>query len=131
MRLLVLASALIARAGCSSVDTQKATVPLSTINASERFQVMVRTGNAVMDKLVYEMAFRQFGGLLPLKEKEPFTGVLEITFASSDQSWFIGTSTTTGATTAQGAGWYTGILKAAAEAQGAAKEVTFKPTETK
>ncbi|MFT3783805.1 MAG: hypothetical protein QM790_17480 [Nibricoccus sp.] len=61
-----------------------------------------------MDKLVYEMAFRQFGELLPLKEKEPYTGVMEITFASADQSWFVSSTVTTGTATAQGAGWYSG-----------------------
>ncbi len=108
MRLLPLTLSLILLCSCSSVDTQKAAAPLSVIKSSERFQVMVRTGYPVMDKLVYEMAFRQFGDVLPLKEKEPFTGVMEITFASSDQSWFVGSSTSTGTATAQGSGWYTG-----------------------
>ena len=67
---------------------------------------MVRTGNPVMDKFVYEMAYQQFGGLVPLKEKEPYTGVMEITFASADQSWFVGTANTVGSGTAYGSGWY-------------------------
>jgi len=33
---------------------------------------------------------------------------MEITFASSDQSWFVGTSNTTGSATAYGSGWYSG-----------------------
>jgi hypothetical protein len=95
-------------AGCSSVETQKTVVPLTALQSSERFQLMVRTGNGVMDKLVYEMAYQQFGGLLPLREQEPFTGVMEITFASSDQSWFVGGSSTIGSATAYGSGWYSG-----------------------
>lgn len=95
-------------AGCSSVQTQRKNVPLASIQASERFQLMVRTGNAVMDKLVYEMAFQQFGSVLPLREREPYTGVMEITFASADQSWFVGTSSTVGNATASGSGWYSG-----------------------
>ena len=98
----------LALVGCSSVQTQKAAVPLASIQASERFQLMVRTGDGVMDKLVYEMAYQQFGGVLPLREKEPYTGVVEITFASSGQSMFLGTSTTTGSASAYGSGWYTG-----------------------
>jgi hypothetical protein len=93
-------------AGCSSVETQKKNVPLAAIQASERFQLMVRTGNAVMDKLVYEMVFAQFGSVLPLREKEPYTGVMEVTFASADQSWFLGTSGSVGNATASGSGWY-------------------------
>lgn len=105
---IALASLAILFAGCSSVQTQKTNAPLSTIQASERFQLLVRTGNAVMDKLVYEMAYQQFSGLVPLREKEPYTGVMEITFASSDQSWFVGSSSTVGNATAYGSGWYSG-----------------------
>lgn len=61
-----------------------------------------------MDKLVYEMAYQQFGGVVPLREKEPYTGVMEITFASSDQSAFVSTSSTVGNANAQATGWYSG-----------------------
>jgi hypothetical protein len=61
-----------------------------------------------MDKLVYEMAFLQFGDVLPLREQEPYTGVMEVTFASSDQSAFVGSSSTVGSATAYGSGWYSG-----------------------
>jgi len=59
-----------------------------------------------MDKLVYEMAYEQFSDVVPLREKEPYTGVMEVTFASSDQSWFVGGSSTVGNATAYGSGWY-------------------------
>lgn len=105
---LVIASLVIAFTGCSSVQTQKAQVSLTALKSSERLQLMVRTGSTVMDKLVYEMAYQQFGGLLPIKEREPYTGVMEITFVSSDQSAFVGASSTVGSATAYGSGWYTG-----------------------
>lgn len=69
---------------------------------------MVRTGNPVMDQLVYEMAFQQFGDALPLREAEPYTGTMEITFVSSDQSAYMGSSTSIGATNVLSSGWYTG-----------------------
>ena len=95
-------------AGCSTVETQKASVSLASIQATERFQLLVRTGNAVMDRLVYEMAFQQFGSLLPLREKQPYTGVMEITFTSTGETWFVGTSNTVGSATAFGSGWFSG-----------------------
>ena len=104
--ILIFVTALFLISACSSVDTQKATVPLAILQSSERFQLMVRTGNGVMDKLVYEMAFQKFGDILPLREKEPYTGVMEITFASAGQSWYVGTSSTVGSATAYGSGWY-------------------------
>lgn len=107
-RIVIIISLLFAFAGCSTVETQRTNVPITSINQSERFQLLVRTGNTVMDKLVYEMTYQQFSGLLPLREKEPFTGVMEVTFASSDQSWFVSTSNTVGSATASGTGWYSG-----------------------
>jgi hypothetical protein len=61
-----------------------------------------------MDKFVYEVAYQQFGEIIPLREQEPYTGVMEITFASSDQTWFVGCSSTVGSATAFGSGWYSG-----------------------
>ena len=107
-KIVIIISLLFAFVGCSTVQTQKANIPITSINQSERFQLLVRTGNAVMDKLVYEMAYQQFSELLPLREKEPFTGVIEITFVSSDQSWFVGSSSTVGTATAYGSAWYSG-----------------------
>jgi hypothetical protein len=94
--------------GCSSIKTHKAPISLAKIKSSERFQLKVRTGNPIMDNLVYEMAFQQFGNDLPLKESEPYTGVMEITFVSSDQSSFIGSSTSIGIANSSGNAWYTG-----------------------
>jgi len=91
---------------------------------------MVRTGDGVMDKLVYEMAYQQFGGVLPLCEKEPYTGSVEITFSSSGQSAFVGTSTTTGSASAYGLCWYTGhgYIGGAAYVTGNATTVTTGST---
>jgi hypothetical protein len=94
--------------GCSSVKTYKSPISLGNIKSSERFQLRVRTGDPVMDNLVYEMAFQQFGNDLPLKESEPYTGFMEITFVSSDQSAFVGSSTSLSVINANGQGWYTG-----------------------
>ena len=94
-------------AGCSTVQTQRGTDPLSMIQQNDRFQLFVRTGNEVMDKLLYELAYQQFSDVLPLREKEPFTGVIEIAFASTDQSGFVGSSSTFSSAKAHGSGWYT------------------------
>lgn len=60
----------------------------------------------MMNKLVWEMAFLQFGDVLPLRDHEPFTGVMEVTFLSSDQEWFVASSSTVGRATVHGSGWY-------------------------
>lgn len=131
LRTLPLALLALLLAACSSVETQKSGIPLSRIQA-ERFQVLVRTGYPFMDKLVYELAFQQFGSLIPLKEKEPFSGSLEITFTSSAQSASIGSSTTAGGATAQSSGWYTGTgyVGGSASAVGSATTVSSGGTFT-
>ena len=68
---------------------------------------MVRTGNPVMDKLVYEMTFQKFGDLIPLREKEPYTGIMEVIFLSSDQSSFVGSSSTISHVNGSGSAWCT------------------------
>jgi len=92
---------------CSTVETSKSTTSLATIREAQRYQLLVRTGDAVLDKLVYEFAFAQFGDVLPLREKEPYTGTMEITFMSSSQSAFLGSSVATGTAQSSGSGWYT------------------------
>jgi hypothetical protein len=95
-------------AGCSSVQTQQTTTPLSSIQASDRIQLKVRTGDPLIDELVYEMAYLQFAGGIPIRHEEPFTGSMEITFAGSPQKLFGGTSSTVGNATDSGTGWYAG-----------------------
>jgi hypothetical protein len=94
--------------GCSTstVHTQKTRLPLSAIQTPERFQLLVRTGHPTLDKLLYEMAYQKFSDILPLREQGPYTGVMEITFASSGQSASVGSSSTVGNASAYGSGWY-------------------------
>ena len=47
----------------------------------ERIQLKVATGEPDLDAFVYQAAYDQFSTILPLRETEPFTGVLEISFA--------------------------------------------------
>ena len=61
-----------------------------------------------MDAIVYEMAYEQFSKVMPLREQGPYTAGLEITFVSSTQSAFLGTSSTAVSGSAVSTGWYTG-----------------------
>jgi hypothetical protein len=76
-----------------------------------KYSVLVRTGNPVMDKIVYEIAVMEFGRLLDINESEnqiDQNGRLEFTFASTSQSAFIGSSSTVGSAKAAATGWYDG-----------------------
>ena len=106
IRALVCA-ALACLAACSSLQTTPSTGFHEIIGQGERFQLLVRSGNSAMDKLLYELAYEQFSTVVPLREKEPYTGTMEITFASSTQSAFLGSSSTVSNATAGASGWYT------------------------
>lgn len=98
---------LLSLSACSTVSTSGGAA-LTALSSDDRIQLRVRTGNAQMDALVYEMAYQQFSEVMPLREKEPYTGALEITFASSTQNGFLGTSNAYSTGQAYSSGWYTG-----------------------
>jgi hypothetical protein len=110
---------LAALGGCSSVETSGVGLASPTPMASnQRIQLRVHTGNDHMDQIVYEIAYQQFSQVLPLREVEPYTGALEVTFTSETQSGFVGG--TTAYTTGSGSAnvWYTGSRSAMASASG-------------
>lgn len=98
----------LALSACSTVQSLGGGPAMAALGPSERIQLRVRTGNDQMDALVYELAYQQFADVLPLREKQPYTGALEITFASTAQSGFLGTGTTIATGHAASTGWYTG-----------------------
>ena len=93
---------------CSTVQTTADGADLAAQLPSEHFQLKVRTGDHRMDAAVYETAYQQFARVMPLREAPPFTGSLEITFASAGQSNFRAPSTPTTLDHATSDGWYTG-----------------------
>jgi hypothetical protein len=99
---------LLALASCSTVQTTGAGASVAAQLPSEHFQLRVRTGDDRMDAAVYETAYQQFSRVMPLREAPPFTGSLEITFASAGQSNFHGPSTPATLGQATSDGWYTG-----------------------
>lgn len=94
--------------GCSTVETSGGGLSVATMQPNERIQLNVQTGNAQMDKILYEIAYQQFSEVMPIREIGPYTGVLEITFSSSTQGAFLGSSNTVSSGTATTSGWYTG-----------------------
>jgi hypothetical protein len=104
----ILVMVALAAASCSTVQTTGNGPALAANLANERIQLKVRTGDDQMDALVYEMAYQQFSPVMPLREKEPYTAALEITFVSSAQSGFLGSSSTLATGHVTSSGWYTG-----------------------
>ena len=99
---------LLALAGCSTVQTSGGGGLAASALPTERIQLKVRTGDDQMDALVYELAYQQFSSVMPLSEARPYTSELEITFASTGQSGFIGSSASSISGHSVTNGWYTG-----------------------
>jgi hypothetical protein len=97
-------------AGCSTMQMYSSPERLKEDRAlvDQNYQVMVKTGNEFMDKLVYEFACHEFGKILPIKEKEPFTGRIEILFASTSNISSGNSAAAFNTATGTGGGWYTG-----------------------
>jgi hypothetical protein len=93
---------------CSSMQTYSSFQDAQTIVKNQSYQVRVRTGNEVMDKLIYEFAYLEFGKYLPIAEQGSFTGTVDIIFASSSESAFVGSSAGYATTIGYVNGWYTG-----------------------
>ena len=107
MKRTVAAFCLTLLSACSTVETTGPGLSNSAVQGNDRIELLVRTGNPHMDEVVYEMAYQQFGKVMPLREAPPYTSALELTFASSKQSGFIGSSSTLSSANATASGWYT------------------------
>jgi hypothetical protein len=107
IRFALIAACALFLVGCSTVETTGG-ANLAALGSSDRVQLRVRTGSDQMDHLLFEMAYQQFSDVIPLRESGPFTGTLELTFASSTQGAFVGSSAATGSVSASSVGWYTG-----------------------
>lgn len=95
-------------AGCSTMEVSQDRSSASDIRRY-RYQLGVRTGNQLMDQMVFEQARLHLGKVIEITEEEPRdSGAVEITFASSSQSAFVGSSAAFANTTGYVNGWYTG-----------------------
>jgi hypothetical protein len=96
--------------GCSTVSTQ--TTPLAPQEARHgKFTILVRTGNAGMDKIVHELAVMEFGELLNINENESQlnqSGKMELTFETTSDGGFLGSPTTISPAATTATGWYDG-----------------------
>ncbi|MBU2495489.1 MAG: hypothetical protein KJ935_03180 [Candidatus Omnitrophica bacterium] len=95
-------------AGCSTMQTYYTPEVVQEVKSIQNYQIMVQTGNESMDKLVYEFAYQELANILPIEKKGQPMGSIEITFASSSDSSFVGSTAAFTTTTGYGNGWYTG-----------------------
>jgi hypothetical protein len=102
-------SAILLMTACSTMETTRPPTVSSATLKDQTYQVRVRSGNEVMDQILFEQAVLQVGKLLNVAETATdASGYIDITFASSSQSTFVGTSSGYATTSGYANGWYTG-----------------------
>lgn len=116
-RLALIGAATACLGACSSLETAGPGLPAPTAAGGDRrIQLKVRTGDPELDAILYDAAFLPFSAVMPLRETAPFTGVLEITFASLSQSGFGGAPASTAH--ARSGDWYSGRSRATLRGRG-------------
>lgn len=104
LRPLLFVPVLAALAACSELHV----TPTADVHAmvdGQAYQLLVKTDKPDSDRMVYELAREVLGPCLPLKEKEPFTGVVEILFSSTQA---ISSTSLSVGYASDGGGWYSG-----------------------
>ncbi len=79
----------IALTGCSTMDVRSTFQNPETVIKNQAYQLRVQTRYAEMDKLVYALAYKEFGKYIPIAEKGPYAGAVEVLFFKTSESAFI------------------------------------------
>lgn len=93
---------------CSTMRTEKSTDSFSTLMDNQPYQLRVRSGHSIMDRVIYETASFEFGKYLAISKTDSYRGTIEIIFAGTpDRSYLDSTSDFSTSYVPENA-WYTG-----------------------
>jgi hypothetical protein len=93
---------------CSTMRTEKGTDSFSTLVDNQPYQIRVRSGHSVMDRIIYESASIEFGKYLSISETDSYRGIIEIIYAGTQDSSFLDATTDFATSSVGGDAWYTG-----------------------
>ena len=94
--------------GCSTMRTEKSADTFPTLAANQPYQIRVRSGHPIMDRIIFESASLEFGRYLAISEADSYKGTLEIIFAGSWGSTFLDSTSDFSTSSVPGNAWYTG-----------------------
>lgn len=90
--------------GCSTMDSTPIQGGAQQVTHGGPYAVVVNAGS--LSPVVYEFAVREIGRSLPITEGSDAKGRVEVTFASTGESAFVGAATSIAVTNVNTAGWY-------------------------
>ena len=93
---------------CSTIKTNKQAHTYSTVTDKNSYQVRVRSGNLMLDRIIYEAATKEFGKYLHISGQDSFTGFIDITFVCKAKRGITGSSPGYINNVVYGNSWYTG-----------------------
>jgi len=93
---------------CSTIKTNKQAYTYSTVTDKNSYQVRVRSGNLMLDRIIYEAAAKEFGKYLHISEQDSFTGFIDISFVCKAKRGISGSSPGYINNVVYGNSWYTG-----------------------
>ena len=95
--------------GCSTMRTEKSADTFPALAANQPYQVRVRSGHSIMDRIIYESASLEFGRYLAISETDAYKGTIEIIFAGGTWgSTFLDSTSDFSTSSVPGNAWYTG-----------------------
>ena len=93
---------------CSTMRTEKSADSFFSLVDNQPYQIRVRSGHSIMDKIIYESASLEFGKYLSISDRGSYRGTIEILFAGTSGSSFLDSSTDFSTSSFSGDAWYTG-----------------------
>jgi len=93
---------------CSTMRTEKGADSFSSLADNQPYQMRVRSGHSIMDRIIYESALIEFGKYFTLSETDSYRGTIEIIFAGISDSSFLDSTTDFTTSSILGNAWYIG-----------------------
>lgn len=93
---------------CSTIKTDKQAYTYSTVTDKNMYQVRVRSGNLMLDRVIHEAATKEFRKYLQISEQDSFTGYIDITFICKSKRGITDSSSEYINNVVYGNSWYTG-----------------------
>ena len=94
---------------CSTMRTEKSADTFAALAANQPYQVRVRSGHSIMDRIIYDSAFLEFGRYLAIAETDAYKGTIEIIFAGGTWgSTFLDSTSDFSTSSVPGNAWYIG-----------------------
>lgn len=104
----IIVALIVVVSGCATKLTTKSTESLSTLLDNQPYQIRVRSGHFILDRIIYESASVEFGKYLAISGKGPYRGTIEIIYAGMSESSFLDSTTDFSTSSVSANAWFTG-----------------------